>query len=79
MKVYFHKVGTDYSEDRYVWGKGRPIDEEPKAYVSSDGSHLLMNFYRDPSVNDLFFGEMGSDQPLRPVAARDRDDPRDEV
>ncbi len=69
MRVYFHKIGTDYQTDRYVWGEGRPLDEEPKPYSSSDGKYVLLNFYRDPSVNDLFFGEMNAAEPLRPVGA----------
>jgi prolyl oligopeptidase len=69
MRVYFHQVGTDSTKDRYVWGEGRPIDEEPNPYASSDHRYVLLNFFRDPSVNDLYFGEMDSTEPLRPVAA----------
>lgn len=67
MRVYFHKLGTPYEDDRYVWGKGRPIDEEPKPYASSDHQYVLLNFYRDPSENDLYFGQMGSTV-LQPVS-----------
>ena len=69
MRVYYHVIGTNHLEDRYVWGEGRPIDEEPRPYSSSDGAYVLLNFYRDPSENDLYFGEFGSLEPLRPVAA----------
>jgi prolyl oligopeptidase len=69
MRVYFHRAGTDVAEDRYVWGEGRPIDEEPRPYASSDGQYVLLNFFRDPSENDLFFGRMDSTEPLQPVAA----------
>ena len=69
MRVYFHQVGQDYQEDRYVWGKDRPYDEEPRPYASSDHRYVLLNFFRDPSVNDLFFGPMDSEAPLQPVAA----------
>jgi len=69
MRVYFHKVGTDYEQDRYVWGEGRPIDEEPRPYSSSDHTHVLLNFFRDPSENDLYFGRCDSTDPLRPVTA----------
>ncbi|UCE58990.1 MAG: S9 family peptidase [Phycisphaerales bacterium] len=68
MRVYFHKVGTKYEEDRYVWGKGRPIDEEPRPYASSDKKYVLLNFFRDPSENDLYFTEMDDTNPFRPVA-----------
>lgn len=68
MRVYFHKVGTDYTRDRYVWGKGRPIDEEPRPYASSDHAYLLLNFFRDPAENDLYFAKLDSTDPLRPVA-----------
>ncbi len=40
MRVYFHEVGADYQQDRYVWGEGRPIDEEPQPYSSSDHTHV---------------------------------------
>ncbi|MCK4343427.1 MAG: S9 family peptidase, partial [Phycisphaerae bacterium] len=69
MRVYYHVVGTDYKQDRYVWGEGRPIDEEPRPYTSSDGTHVLLNFYRDPSENDLYFGEFGGSEPLKAIAA----------
>ncbi len=68
MRVYYHKVGTDCKEDRYVWGAGRPIDEEPRPYSSSDHKYLLLNFYRDPAKNDLYFGPMRGTEPLQPVA-----------
>ncbi|MFH1748997.1 MAG: prolyl oligopeptidase family serine peptidase [Planctomycetota bacterium] len=68
MRVYFHQIGTEYTSDRYVWGEGRPYDEEPKPYASSDGKYMLLNFYRDPSENDLYFGPMDSTAPLTPVA-----------
>ena len=68
MRVYYHRVGADYKQDRYVWGKGRPIDEEPRPYASSDGRYLLLNFFRDPAENDLYFGRLDSTEPLRPVA-----------
>lgn len=68
MRVYFHRVGTDYEQDRYVWGQGRPIDEEPRPYASSDHTYLLLNFFRDPAKNDLYFGLLDSTDPLRPVA-----------
>ena len=67
MRVYFHKVGRDYTQDRYVWGEGRPIDEEPRPYSSSDHTHVLLNFFRDPARNDLYFGRLDSAKPLRPV------------
>ena len=67
MKVYFHRLGDDWQNDRYVWGEGRPVDEEPQAYASSDGRYVLLNFYRDPARNDLFFKEMDTDMPFTPV------------
>ncbi|UCG34367.1 MAG: S9 family peptidase [Phycisphaerales bacterium] len=68
MRVYFHRLGAAWEQDRYVWGEGRPIDEEPRPYASSDHSHVLLNFFRDPSENDLYFGRMDSTDPLRPAA-----------
>ncbi|MBU0718197.1 MAG: prolyl oligopeptidase family serine peptidase [Planctomycetes bacterium] len=68
MRVYYHIVGSDYQQDRYVWGKGRPIDEEPRPYSSSDHKYVLLNFFRDPAKNDLYFGLADSTRPLRPVA-----------
>ncbi|MBU0637958.1 MAG: prolyl oligopeptidase family serine peptidase [Planctomycetes bacterium] len=69
MRVYYHELGDDYKNDRYVWGAGRPIDEEPKPYSSSDHTYVLLNFYRDPSKNDLYFGKLDSTDPLQPIAA----------
>jgi len=69
MRVYYHRVGTPYQEDRYVWGEGRPKDEEPNPYASSDQQYVLLNFYRDPSTTDLYFGRLDGTDPLQPVAA----------
>lgn len=68
MRVYFHKLGDDYKKDRYVWGKDRPLDEEPKPYSSSDHRYLLLDIANDPAKNNLYFGELDSTDPLKPVA-----------
>lgn len=69
MKVYFHAVGTPVEQDRYVWGEGRPYDEEPKPYASVDHAWVLLNFYRDPSENELYFKRADDLEPFQPVAA----------
>ncbi len=69
MRVYFHRVGTDWQQDRYVWGKGRPIDEEPRPYASSDGQYVLLNFFKDPSVDDLYIKWADDEQPFQSVSA----------
>jgi prolyl oligopeptidase len=69
MKVYFHQVGTSPEQDVYIWGKGRPIDEEPRPYGSSDGTHVLLNFYQDPSKDDLYVAPADGRTKFRPVSA----------
>jgi len=68
MKVYFHRLGTDYRQDRYCWGEGRPVDEEPRPYTSSDSEWVLLNFYRDPANNDLFMARLDGTTPFAAVA-----------
>ncbi len=68
MRVYYHRIGTACERDRYIWGEGRPIDEEPRPYSSSDHEYVLLNFYRDPSEDDLYFARANGMDPLRPVA-----------
>ncbi len=68
MKVYFHKVGTDYTNDTYLFGEGRPYDEEPKPYASSDHEYVLLNFFRDPSRDDLFIAKADGRSAFVPVA-----------
>ena len=68
MRVYYHRVGTDCQQDRYVWGKGRPTDEEPRPYSSSDRQYVLLNFFRDPANNELFFKKLDGTDPFEPVA-----------
>jgi len=68
MRVYFHSVGADYKQDRMVWGEDRPIDEEPRPYTSSDHEYVLLNFFRDPAENDLYFTRLDSTDPFKPVA-----------
>lgn len=69
MRVYLHKLGTDWKSDRNEWGGGRPKDEEPRPYTSGDHRYVLLNFYRDPSENDLFFKPISDPGDFRPVAA----------
>ena len=70
MRVYFHQVGTRHEDDRYVWGKDRPYDEEPKPYASSDHEYVLLNFFRDPAENELYFKRVDDAEPFRPVAEK---------
>ncbi len=69
MKVYFHQIGTPYEQDRNVWGEGRPIDEEPQPYSSSDHQYVLLNFFRDPAKNELYFKKLNDTDPFQPVGA----------
>ncbi len=68
VRVYFHRLGTPPVQDRYIWGQGRPLDEEPKPYGSSDHRWVLLNFYRDPARNDLYFAPADGETSLQPVA-----------
>ncbi len=67
MRVYYHALGSPWQQDRNIWGEGRPIDEEPRPYATSDGKHVLLNFYRDPARNDLFLKSMNPEEPFVPV------------
>ena len=69
MRVYFHQIGTPWQQDRYIWGEGRPKDEEPRPYLSSDRKWVLLNFYQDPAKNDLYIKSAEDTEPFQPVAA----------
>ncbi len=68
IRVYFHRLGTGYQEDRYVWGEGRPKDEEPAPYPSSDERWMLLSTSRDPAKNDLYYARLEDGTPLTPIA-----------
>ncbi len=68
IRAYYHQLGTDYSQDRYLWGEGRPKDEEPAPYTSSDEKWMLLSASRDPAKNDLYFAPLDAGTPLTPLA-----------
>jgi len=62
IRVYHHALGTDWREDALVFGdEGRPLAEERRVTLSSDGRWVLLTTMTDRDRNDVY---------LRPAGAR---------
>ena len=66
-QVYYHKLGGDWQEDRDVFGAGRPKEEWPNVYPSSDYAYVFLNIERGWSAQDLYIRKAG-EEAFRPVA-----------
>lgn len=42
-KVFYHKLGTHFSEDKIVFGEDMPKEDVPSVISSSDGKYLLLS------------------------------------
>lgn len=65
--VYYHKLGTDPGDDPKIFGEGRPKEEWPNVFSSSDYRCQFLIAKRGWSDQDLLFRKAGGTE-FRPVA-----------
>ena len=53
-RVFFHKLGADYSDDRLIFGNGLEKEEIPDAKLSPDERHLLIDVFMGWGRNRLY-------------------------
>jgi len=52
--IYFHKLGDDYNNDKYIFGKGLPEDVLPEISPSSNHRFLFLSVSKGWTKNDLY-------------------------
>ena len=64
-KIYFHKIGDAWEDDRYVFGEGRKKEEWPVALVSDDAEWLIINAWNGWDTSQVFVMDLkGSGEPM---------------
>jgi prolyl oligopeptidase len=63
-RVYFHRIGEDYSRDALIFGEGRDKTEWPGAQLSPDNRYLMVPVYRSWSESELFLKDLKNDGPF---------------
>lgn len=53
-RIYFHKIGTTYVSDQYVFGEGLPETWMPSINISKDGRFLVLSVEKGWTQNDLY-------------------------
>lgn len=65
--VFAHQFGTDWHDDTLVWGAGRPKEEWPDVYNSSDNHYQFLSTSVDWAKNDLYIRPAGQGE-FEPLA-----------
>ncbi len=66
-RTYFHKLGTDYASDQYLFGKGILSDKWVSAFVSDDDKYLIIVIYHGWARSDIYIKNINKDSPFIPV------------
>ncbi len=72
-RIYFHTIGTDSKEDRYVWGKGFAREWVPSTSLSYDGKYQLGTVYgqeEGESWSEIYIRKLDSDSDFKLVVKR---------
>ncbi len=68
-RIYHHRLGDDWRNDRLVWGgEGTPIQEFRAVFPSSDYTWTFLMTSLDWAKNDLYVRKAGTNDPFLPVA-----------
>jgi prolyl oligopeptidase len=69
-RVWFHKVGTDPSEDRLVFGEGRAKEDWPDPALSPDGRYLVINVFQGWSKSEVYLKDLQEGSRWIPVVEK---------
>ena len=58
-KIYFHKVGSQSTDDRIFYGKNLKKEDWPSLSLSDDGLYILIHVTRHDQTTNIFFRKTG--------------------
>ncbi len=61
-RVFFHKLGADYNDDRLIFGNGLEKEEIPDAKLSPDERYLLIDVFMGWGRNRLYVLDLRRDK-----------------
>ena len=63
MRVFLHKLGTDWRNDKMILGDGLSETDIPNAMeISRDGLHLIIEVEHGLTLNELFYTDLSADE-----------------
>ncbi|MCK5841863.1 MAG: S9 family peptidase, partial [Candidatus Sabulitectum sp.] len=63
MKVFLHKLGTDWRQDEMIFGHGLSETDLPQvSAISRDGLHAVISVKHGLTVNELFYADLSADE-----------------
>jgi len=69
VKIYLHKLGTDWHDDPLVWGEGQPKEYLCWPDVAPDERHLFITGTTDWVRSDVYVMDLEAERPeIKPVA-----------
>ena len=57
-RVFFHRLGTSFSDDSMIFGEGHAKDEWPQVSLSADGRYLLLSVWEGWSRSEIYFQDL---------------------
>lgn len=66
-RVFYHRMGTDPSEDRVVFGEEYGPETMVGQFISENGRWLVLLVYRGWTQNDIFIQDLKEGGPIKPV------------
>lgn len=66
-RTYYHKIGADPVEDKYLFGKGITSDKWVSAFVSDDDRYLFIVVYHGWAKSDIYLKNIVADNAFVPV------------
>ncbi|UCF35766.1 MAG: S9 family peptidase [Acidobacteriota bacterium] len=67
IRIRYHAIGTDPSEDVEIFGEGYGPDKWINGTVSDDGRSLLISVHHGWGRNEVYVKEIGTDKPITAV------------
>ncbi|MBG97657.1 hypothetical protein CL659_00865 [bacterium] len=70
-KIYFHKMGDNWQDDKYIFGEGRIKEEWPVPLVSDNGEWLIINAWNGWDTSQIFIKNLKDSNEIIPITEMD--------
>uniref|UniRef100_A0A7V3ZW87 prolyl oligopeptidase n=1 Tax=candidate division WOR-3 bacterium TaxID=2052148 RepID=A0A7V3ZW87_UNCW3 len=67
-RIYFHRIGDDFKNDKYIFGEGLPETWIPSIYTTRDKKFLVLTIEKGWSQNDLYVKKIDAEGEWQKVA-----------